>query len=346
MRIRLLDPTPQGPKPAMLYLHGGGWTLFSIDTHDRIMREYAARGGNRGDRCRLHPVAGSEVPPGAGGDRGGGVHWLRTNGASVGVDFKRLAIGGDSAGAAMTIAACMMLRDAGEPAAISAMLLNYGAFDAACDTESFRKYGEGGYLWDPGEMQAFWKNYLRDERDATNPLACPLNADVKGLPPAFLAIPECDVMYDESVEMGERLRRAGGARADGDLSGRDSQLPGRPWPLPASPIGRSSKPPGGSPTSSRSNRRLAPPLRCGACRRPSSKRGSAASSASHAGLQTPPPPPPPMAGGSGETGGGRARLVALEQEQAVLDIADQQRAGGQEGVDAPRAFRARRVGRR
>lgn len=208
VRIRLLDPTPAGPKPALLYLHGGGWTLFSIDTHDRIMREYAARAGIVviGIDYTLSP----EVKfPRALDETVAVVNWLRTNGASVGVDYQRLAIGGDSAGAAMTIAACMMLRDAGQPDLIRGMLLNYGAFDAACDTQSYERYGQGGYLWDPGEMKAFWNNYLRDERDASNPLACPLNADVSGLPPAFLAIPECDVMYEESIEMGERLRKAG-----------------------------------------------------------------------------------------------------------------------------------------
>jgi acetyl esterase len=137
------------------------------------------------------------------------VRWLRTSGKEIGVDGSRIAVGGDSAGAAMTIAVSMMLRDAGERETVKAMLLNYGAFDAACDTSSYERYGQGGYLWDPGEMAAFWANYLRDAKDAANPLACPLKADVRGLPPAFLCNPECDVMYEEAMEMGERLRRAG-----------------------------------------------------------------------------------------------------------------------------------------
>jgi acetyl esterase len=109
----------------------------------------------------------------------------------------------------MTISTCLMLRDAGESDAVRAMLLNYGAFDSACDTPAYARYEGKGYLWDVGEMAAFWRNYLRDHNDVANPLACPLRADVRGLPPAFMCIPECDVMYDESVEMGERLRAAG-----------------------------------------------------------------------------------------------------------------------------------------
>ena len=206
--IRVLDPTPQSPKPALVYLHGGGWTIFSINTHDRIMREYAARAGivSVAVDYSLSP----EVKfPQAIEETLAVVRWLRANGAQVGVDGKRIAVGGDSAGAAMTLSVCMMLRDAGEHDAVRAMLLNYGAFDAACNTSSYERYGQGGYMWDPGEMAAFWRNYLRDEKDASNPLACPIHADLGGLPPAFLCNPECDVMYDEATEMGEKLRKAG-----------------------------------------------------------------------------------------------------------------------------------------
>jgi len=59
-------------------------------------------------------------------------------------------------------------------------------------------------------MLAFWHNYLADyPNESRHPLACPIHADVSGLPPAFMCIPECDVMFDESLEMAERLRRAG-----------------------------------------------------------------------------------------------------------------------------------------
>lgn len=208
VRIRIHDPRADGQKPALIYLHGGGWMLFSIDTHDRLMREYAARAD-----VVVVAVDYSLSPevrfPRAIEETVGVIRWLQRNGPSVNVDPGRLAIGGDSAGAAMTVASSLMLRDEGERDAIAAMLLNYGCFDAGCATESFRRYGEGNYLWSPGEMDNYWRNYLDDPADASNPLACPLLADLRGLPPAFLAIPECDVMYDESMLMAEKLRRAG-----------------------------------------------------------------------------------------------------------------------------------------
>lgn len=208
VRIRVLDPGGAAPKPALIYLHGGGWTLFSIDTHDRIMREYASRAGITVTAVdySLSPEAKFPQPI---EETMAVVRWLRTAGASIGVDGGRLAIGGDSAGAALTISTCLMLRAAGELAGIKGMLLNYGAFDTSCDSEAFRRFGHGGYLWEPGEMPLYWANYLRSDADASDPLAVPMRADVTGLPPAFLATPECDVLYDAGIAMGEKLRRSG-----------------------------------------------------------------------------------------------------------------------------------------
>jgi len=207
VRVRVLDPCDNGPRPALVYLHGGGWTIFSIDTHDRLMREYAGRAG-----AVVVGVDYSMSPesrfPRAIEETLAVVRWLRERGTDVGIDPCRIAVGGDSAGAAMTISTCVKLRDAGEPDAVRAMLLNYGAYDARCDNESYRRYGEGGYMWGPGEMAAFWRNYLGDT-PVSDPLACPIHADVRGLPPAFSAIPDCDVMYEESMAMTEKLRRAG-----------------------------------------------------------------------------------------------------------------------------------------
>lgn len=208
VRVRLHLPDERATLPVLVYLHGGGWTLFSIDSHDRLMREYAARAGIAvaGVDYSLSPEAKF---PQAIEETLAVVRWLRDESGTAGVDGRRIALGGDSAGATMTVGACIALRDAGEANAVCAMLLNYGAFDAACDRASYRRYGHGGYLWDSGEMEGYWDNYLRSPADANDPLACPLRAELHGLPPAFLAIPECDVMYDESLEMGEKLRRAG-----------------------------------------------------------------------------------------------------------------------------------------
>ena len=224
VRIRALDPGGEAIKPALIYLHGGGWTIFSIDTHDRIMREYASRAG-----IVVVAVDYSLSPeakfPRAIEETVAVVHWLRKNGATLGVDATRLAIGGDSAGAAMTLASCMMLRDAGEPDAISAMLLNYGAFDSACTAESYQRYGNGGYMWDPGEMLAFWRNYMRDEKDCAEPFMRAGARRPEG--PSARIQRSSRVRRDVCGSHGHG--RAAAARrcegTDGGVSGRDAQLP-------------------------------------------------------------------------------------------------------------------------
>jgi acetyl esterase len=207
LRVRLHDPGPSDRKPGFIYLHGGGWTLFSIDTHDRVMREYAARAGVAvlGVDYPLSPEAKFPV---ALEQIVGLVRWLGEHAAALGVDPLRLAIGGDSAGANLAVAASLMLRDAGEGGRIRAMLLSYGAFDADCSAEATRRYGGNGFPLNREEMKAFWENYVRAPEDVRNPLVCPLRARLDGLPPAFLTIPECDLLTEQSLAMAERLRKA------------------------------------------------------------------------------------------------------------------------------------------
>jgi acetyl esterase len=208
VRLRIHNPSPRACKPALIYLHGGGWTLFSIDTHDRLMREYAARADMVviGVDYALSPEAKF---PDALTQVVSAVRWIREHSKMLNVDPERIALGGDSAGGNLTVAACLTLRDAGEPDAVRAMVLNYAAFDVECSAESHGRYGGEGYMLGSDEMQVFWRNYLRDERDATNPLARPIAAQLARLPPAFLAIAECDLLAEQNIAMAERLRAAG-----------------------------------------------------------------------------------------------------------------------------------------
>jgi len=208
VRVRVYDPGPEGAKPALVYLHGGGWTLFSIDTHDRLMREVAARAGVAvlGVDYALspehrHPVALRQVVE--------VVRLARARAAELGIDGERLALGGDSAGANLAVAACLVARDAGEPAPARALMLNYGVFDRVSSPAARDRFGGPGYMLGAGEMEWFWRNYLRDERDGDDPLVSPLRADLAGLPPALLVVPECDLLAEQSLAMAERLRAAG-----------------------------------------------------------------------------------------------------------------------------------------
>ena len=206
VRARIHIPIEARSLGAMLYLHGGGWTMFSIDTHDRLMREYAMRAGAvvAGIDYSLSPEAKFPV---ALEEAVAAVEWLAREGSDFGIDPTRLAIGGDSAGANLAVAAALKLREAGRPA-LRAMLLNYGAFSPE-PTASFERYGGPRYMLTPKEMQVFWSNYTSDPGELDNPLVAPLRADLRGLPPAFFCIAACDILADNNRAMAARCAAAG-----------------------------------------------------------------------------------------------------------------------------------------
>jgi acetyl esterase len=205
VRIRIHLPTSDRELPALIYVHGGGWMLFSLDTHDRLMREYAARAGVAvvGIDYSLAPEVRFPVPLEEILDV---IRWLRSDASAGTLRPSRIAIGGDSAGGNLALAANLALRTAGEPV-LDAMLLNYGALDPD-PRPSYQRYGGPEYMLTPAEMGDFWRNYLPSgaQRD---PLARPLLGELHGLPPTFLCIPQCDILVDENFELAERLREAG-----------------------------------------------------------------------------------------------------------------------------------------
>ncbi|MBV6418170.1 MAG: Acetyl esterase [Steroidobacteraceae bacterium] len=207
VRLRIHHPGVPEPASTLIYLHGGGWTLFSLDTHDRVMREYAARAGvvvvgvdyALSPEARF-PVALEQVV--------GVVRWLGDHGAALGIDAGRIALGGDSAGGSLSIGAALALRDAGEPHRVRGLLLIYPAFDRDCSPEALRRYGGEGAVLTADEVVYFWNNYAGDGELRRNPLACTILARLEGLPPVCLTIPQCDVLTETSLRMADRLRAA------------------------------------------------------------------------------------------------------------------------------------------
>jgi acetyl esterase len=200
VRMRFYDPGPEGIKPTLIYLHGGGWTLFSLDTHDRVMREYAARAGVTvvGVDYALSPEAKYPVA----------LEQVITVARFLGERGGQLAIGGDSAGANLALAACLRLRNEGNARLIRAMVLNYGVFARESSADASRRFGGAGNMLTNEEMEGFWRNYLRDERDADDPLVCPLRADLRDLPPVLLVVPDSDLLTEQSFHLADRLRAA------------------------------------------------------------------------------------------------------------------------------------------
>lgn len=208
MRVRRYDPGVEAPAPALIYLHGGGFMLFSIDTHDRLMREYAAAAGVvvLGVDYPLSPEARY---PQALAAVIALVDWLHREGSGVGVDARRVAIGGDSAGANLALATALRLRDRGDDKTVAALLLNYGAFSEQCSDTAEAANGGPDAVLNRTEVEYYFRNYVRSASDLAAPYACPARAQFDRLPPVLLVIPERDVLAEQSLAMAKQMAAAG-----------------------------------------------------------------------------------------------------------------------------------------
>lgn len=199
--LRLLRPEGAAAEgPALLYIHGGGFVTFSLDTHDRLMREYAQRAGVTviGIDYALSPEVRWPTA----------LHQIVD--AAAALDVSRLALGGDSAGANLALAAAMAIRDGGG-AHIAALLLNYGFFGADFDTPSQARFGGPDELLTTQELDGFLHDYLDGTQGWNDPLALPALGTFHALPPSFHAVAQCDPLADAALDMARRMRAAGNA---------------------------------------------------------------------------------------------------------------------------------------
>ena len=207
--VRIYRPDLDAPTlPALVYFHGGGHVIGNLDTHDAVARNLCNGAG-----CIVVSVDYRLAPehkfPAAAEDAFAAVVWCAAHGAEIGIDPRRMAVGGDSAGGNLAAVAALMARDAGGPA-IRLQVLVYPVTDYACDTESYRTYSDGYGMLDARSMRWFRDHYLRDEADRLDWRAAPLRAgDLAGLPPALVLTAQCDVLHDEGEAYAQRLRSAG-----------------------------------------------------------------------------------------------------------------------------------------
>lgn len=208
VRLRIHDPAPGAPKPTLGFLHGGGWAMFSIDTHDRVMRELAARSGIAvvGIDYALSPEARYPIALEQVVDV---VRWLQEHGAAHGLDASRLVLGGDSAGGNLSTGAALMLRDLGEGHRLAGVLSYYGGFTPDCSPHSRRRYGTDEDMLTATEVDAFWNVYVSRQADRNSAYAHGLLAELEGLPPFFIAIGECDILTEQNLAMAGKLLASG-----------------------------------------------------------------------------------------------------------------------------------------
>jgi acetyl esterase len=209
IRVRMTVPegAGEGPKPALVYLHGGGWVVGSLGSHDHLCRSITAFSGVSviSVDYRLAP----EHPfPAAVDDAQAAMEYVAEHAAEFDVDPARLAIGGDSAGGNIAAAVARRLRDKGS-SRLAFQLLIYPATDADMNTASYLENAEG-YLLTRAAMAWYWDQYVPDEAQRLDPDASPLRAaDLSGLPPTLILTAGYDPLRDEAEAYGHKLGEAG-----------------------------------------------------------------------------------------------------------------------------------------
>ena len=205
--VRVYSPGGAGPHPGLVYYHGGGWVIGDLYTHDGLCRSLtnAARAAVVSVDYRLAPEWKYPVPV---EDAYAALLWVVAHAARLGLDPRRVAVGGDSAGGNLATVVALMARDRRGPALVHQTLI-YPVTDHAFDTPSYEENATG-YLLTREGMRWFWGHYLARPGQGREPYASPLRApSLAGLPPALVITAEHDPLRDEGEAYADRLRDAG-----------------------------------------------------------------------------------------------------------------------------------------
>ena len=216
--VRVYRPDGEGPLPLVVYLHGGGWMLGSVQSFDTVTRALANAAGVVVASVEYRLAPEHPFPAGL-NDALAATRALHARAAELGADPDRMAIAGDSAGGNLATVVARKLRGEVE---LRLQVLIYPVTDAGCNTPSYREFGERHGLT-AASMQRFWNLYL-DGADGLQPDTSPLRAeDLAGSPPAYVLTAGHDILRDEGEAYAGALRRAGvpvqARREDGAIHG-------------------------------------------------------------------------------------------------------------------------------
>jgi len=202
-----------GDLPVLVYFHGGGFTVGSIETHDGLCRRLCHLA-----HCAVLSVDYRLAPqfkfPTAHEDAWDVVQWVKAHGSNHALDSSRVAVGGDSAGGTLAAACAIEARNAGM--ALALQLLFYPGTVGHQDTPSHKKFDKG-FVLDEAQINYFFEHYLRTAADRDDWRFAPLDGvdeggseiDLVGVAPAWIGLAECDPLVDEGVAYADRLRMAG-----------------------------------------------------------------------------------------------------------------------------------------
>jgi len=209
--VRIYKPVGEGAFPLIVYFHGGGWTIGSINTHDPICRALCvwAKAVVVSVQYRLAPEFSFPIPL---EDCYQASLWAQQHAKELNADASRLIVAGDSAGGNLAAVVCLLARDRklkGETVpVIRHQLLLYPITDANFETNSYTENADG-YVLRRSDMQWFWHQYVAKPRERNNPYVSPLQADLLNLPPATVITAQYDTLRDEGNAYAKKLQAAG-----------------------------------------------------------------------------------------------------------------------------------------
>ena len=204
LRAKLWAEHAQPKLPVLLYVHGGGFTVGSPETHEALCKHLAHLA-----HCAVvsldYRLAPEHTFPTAHNDAFDALQWLAQNAASLGLDPSRIAMGGDSAGGTLTASTAIAARDAGIDLKLQLMFYPGCSPEYLPSADTFEK----GFLLEKASIEYFYGHYIPDLNDRLNPRFSPMLADVTGVAPAWLGLAECDPIVDEGIAYADHLRLAG-----------------------------------------------------------------------------------------------------------------------------------------
>jgi acetyl esterase len=204
--IRVYTPIPAPRLPGLIFFRGGGFVLGTLDSADRPCRALA----NLANRVVVsvdYRLAPEHPFPAAVNDAVAATQYVALHADEFGIDAGQIAIGGESAGANLATVTARKLRQAGA-SPLTFQLLIYPLVDFADASPSMREFAAGHFITSEA-LQYFEHHYLQTVGDRRHPDASPLNAELHGMPPAFIITAECDPLRDQGEAYARKLTQAG-----------------------------------------------------------------------------------------------------------------------------------------
>lgn len=206
--LRVYTPDASGPHPVLVFCHGGGWIMGTLDSADDICRGFCRRAGRVVVSVDYRLAPEHQFPAGL-ADAITALEWVGANAETIDGAPDDIAVAGTSAGGNLAAGLARYSTTAGTAPTVSRQLLLYPMLDRDTTRDSYRENADAPFLV-PADVEWFWSEYLRHDVDAANPYAVPIDGlNLESLPPATIASAGHDPLYSEADAYAELLQEAG-----------------------------------------------------------------------------------------------------------------------------------------